>query len=236
MKKIIKITLVLVLNLILLGCSKDDSQVNNLQLIDNSSKITKLINGFDETIKSIDYSSITNNDKIGAILIENFKKQGLSIELYSNKSNTELSTIYKDFESKLNTALSYTTKEKYLNHLNVLLEDVKNSDLIILEKQLLVDKILLTKDFVNWMEILDNSKSNKINLSNKTESGWWSSWGKCAASILGGAITGGVSLGIAGAAVGTVTVPIIGTVALGVVGAIGGVIGGGLTGAAAGCS
>jgi len=65
--------------------------------------------------------------------------------------------------------------------------------------------------------------------------GWWSSWGKCVAGILGGGITGAVSGGLAGAAIGTITVPGIGTVSAGAVGAIAGGVGGVLTGAAASC-
>ncbi|MCM3227378.1 Pathogenicity island protein [Terribacillus saccharophilus] len=59
--------------------------------------------------------------------------------------------------------------------------------------------------------------------------------GQCLAGTGGGAITGGGTLGLAGAAVGTVTIPGIGTVGAGAVGAITGAVGGGLTGAAASC-
>ncbi|MCS4486102.1 hypothetical protein [Staphylococcus americanisciuri] len=66
--------------------------------------------------------------------------------------------------------------------------------------------------------------------------------GKCVSGIAGGAITGGTTLGLAGAGVGTVTLPIVGTVSGGVVGAVGGAVGavggavgGGLTGGATFC-
>lgn len=62
-----------------------------------------------------------------------------------------------------------------------------------------------------------------------------SSVGKCVAGTAGGAVTGGGTLGLAGTAVGTVTIPGIGTVGGGIVGTIAGVVGGGLTGAAASC-
>lgn len=52
--------------------------------------------------------------------------------------------------------------------------------------------------------------------------------GKCILGTGGGAITGGGTLGLAGAAVGTVTIPGIGTVGAGAVG-------GAMTGAAASC-
>lgn len=67
------------------------------------------------------------------------------------------------------------------------------------------------------------------------EKGWWESWGKCGSSILGGAVTGAVTLGLQGAGVGTVVLPVVGTVSAGAVGAIGGAIGGALTGAVLGC-
>ncbi|MCR6595418.1 Pathogenicity island protein [Bacillus halotolerans] len=59
--------------------------------------------------------------------------------------------------------------------------------------------------------------------------------GKCILGTGGGAITGGGTLGLAGAAVGTVTIPGIGTVGAGAVGAITGAVGGAMTGAAASC-
>jgi hypothetical protein len=55
---------------------------------------------------------------------------------------------------------------------------------------------------------------------------WWTSWGKCVAGTLGGAIT----VGLGGAAAGS-AVPVLGTAA----GAVVGVIGGALGGAAASC-
>ncbi|WP_448012631.1 Pathogenicity island protein [Bacillus pumilus] len=59
--------------------------------------------------------------------------------------------------------------------------------------------------------------------------------GKCILGTSGGAVTGGGTLGLAGAAVGTVTIPGIGTVGAGAVGAITGTVGGAMTGAAASC-
>lgn len=59
--------------------------------------------------------------------------------------------------------------------------------------------------------------------------------GKCISGIAGGAVTGGTTLGLAGAGVGTVTLPVVGTVGGGVVGAVGGSVGGGLTGGATFC-
>ncbi len=65
--------------------------------------------------------------------------------------------------------------------------------------------------------------------------GWWSSWGKCVAGILGGGITGAVSTGLTGAGLGTIALPVIGTVSAGAAGAVIGGIGGALVGAASSC-
>ena len=56
-----------------------------------------------------------------------------------------------------------------------------------------------------------------------TQVSWWRAWGKCAAAVSGGGITGALG----GAAAGSV-VPALGT-------SIGGAVGGALSGAAAGC-
>ncbi|MCG8476485.1 MAG: hypothetical protein MI784_13535 [Cytophagales bacterium] len=72
----------------------------------------------------------------------------------------------------------------------------------------------------------------------ESESGsgsWWSSWGKCAAGIIGGVGSGalaGASFGGAGC---TVVLPLVGTVACGAVGGVVGGISGGLLGAVGGC-
>ena len=58
---------------------------------------------------------------------------------------------------------------------------------------------------------------------------------KCILGTGGAAVTGAGTLGLAGSAVGTVTIPGIGTVAAGAVGAITGAVGGGMTGSAASC-
>lgn len=97
-------------------------------------------------------------------------------------------------------------------------------------------------DFIAIKESINFLAGNHTNLHEivfsepeVTARGWWDDWGKCASSIIGGAVTGATTLGLAGAAVGTVVLPVVGTVSAGVVGAVGGGIGGALTGAAAGC-
>lgn len=69
----------------------------------------------------------------------------------------------------------------------------------------------------------------------KLPDGWWESWGRCLAGILGGMGTGALTFGLAGAAVGTIVLPVIGTVSAGVVGAVAAAVSGALTGAATFC-
>lgn len=58
---------------------------------------------------------------------------------------------------------------------------------------------------------------------------------QCALGTVGGAGAGGLAGGLGGAAIGTVTLPVVGTVGAGAVGLIGGGVFGGMTGAAASC-
>lgn len=71
-----------------------------------------------------------------------------------------------------------------------------------------------------------NNSCNFPDSCNNEDNGWWESWGKCAAAILGGA---GIE-GLAGAGIGTI-VPGLGNLT----GAIIGAISGAFTGAVLGC-
>ena len=112
----------------------------------------------------------------------------------------------------------------------------------------------IIKDKVNGTEKAlpktgTDKDNNPVNLEyKKTEDGFWvgavtdnqnsiqtMSVGKCITGTAGGAITGGGTLGLAGTAAGTVTVPGIGTVGGGLIGGIAGAVGGGLTGASISC-
>lgn len=239
MKYISKIAFAIILSLTFFSCSEDDNKLEETQLIDNSETIAKLINSYDKTIKTVNLSNKLSDEEIGDIFIQEVKNQGLIVAKINNTLNKnsndydQSSNEYKEFALELIDASSFSSKEEYKNHLSNLLENVKGSNLNISEKQTLVDNILLTNAFVDWMETLNTT--NKSNTFSKSSGGWWSSWGKCVAGILGGAGTGALTFGLAGAAVGTVALPIIGTVSAGAVGAIGGAIAGGLTGAASSC-
>lgn len=125
------------------------------------------------------------------------------------------------------------TPIEFNNLLEELEEKILNDNMTELEKRPI---LLLIKSQQASIEFIDNNQDLfRKQVTGVKSGGWWQSWGKCAASIVGGAVTGATTLGLAGAAVGTVALPIVGTVGGGVVGVIGGAIGGGLTGAVAGC-
>ena len=239
MKYLSKITFAIILSLTFFSCSEDDNKLEETQLIDNSETIEKLINSYDKTIKTVNLSNKLSDEEIGNIFIQEVKNQGLTVSEINNTSNKnsndydQSSNEYKEFALELIDASSFSSKEEYKNHLSNLLENVNGSDLNISEKQTLVDNILLTNAFVDWMETLNTS--NKSNTFSKSSGSWWSNWGQCVAGTAGAAGTGALTFGLGGAAVGTVVLPVVGTVSAGAVGAIGGAIAGGLTGSVASC-
>ncbi len=106
------------------------------------------------------------------------------------------------------------------------------------EKQSLVSEIALMTSLVDWMEQKNEEsqwvkeKNNIVNGAQDVQTGdsnslgWWDSWGKCAAGIVGNAGLGFLAGGAAGSAF-----PLVGNIG----GAIIGTIFGGITGGAAVC-
>ena len=140
-----------------------------------------------------------------------------------------------DFVSQMATAPAFDSAEAYQNQLADLRADMLNSSISTPEKQALINRIAFMHAFVDWMGTVADSPAAEMT-SIKNCNGWWSCWGKCVAGIVGDAIVGGVGLGLEGAAIGTVTVPVLGTVSAGAVGAIAGAIGGGIAGASEACN
>jgi hypothetical protein len=88
--------------------------------------------------------------------------------------------------------------------------------------------------FINTNIDLINTGFEDPSFGGRTQ-GWWDSWGKCAAGIIGGAGSVGVGYALAGAGAGTVILPVVGTVSVAVVAGVAGAVFGGLAGAAAAC-
>ncbi len=131
-------------------------------------------------------------------------------------SNKEVAEGAKFILDKMQNACkgNFDSKEEYEYQMFRILES--NKSLLTEEEYKQFEVVLFVSS-----EILDIYLQKKI-----VTKGWWASWGKCVAGILGGAGTEG----LAGAAVGSV-VPGLGTAA----GAVVGAVSGGLTGAALAC-
>ncbi|HEY9047494.1 MAG TPA: hypothetical protein VIN08_16425 [Ohtaekwangia sp.] len=157
----------------------------------------------------------------------------------SEEESTKPNTIARQvFQDKLNSCISSSTSEdEFLIKLSKLRKEVLNDQTDNIVKSKFLSKIALFEKFVNYIQekVAFNITHTTAKEDDSKCKGWWPCWGKCAAGILGGAGTGALTFGLAGAAVGTVTLPVIGTVSAGAVGAIGGAITGGLTGAVSSC-
>lgn len=146
----------------------------------------------------------------------------------------QLSIVQKtEVEAILASINNYSSFSEFNQYLDSKFIAYHASDLSQADKTFLMTYVTLYRSSLDF--VYNNQDLFVQNPANGKVVGWWDDWGKCAASIAGGAITGATTLGLAGAAVGTVVLPVVGTVSAGAVGAIGGGIGGALTGAAAGC-
>lgn len=146
----------------------------------------------------------------------------------------------RDLEDKLSYYSSISESEDdYLWRLRTLKTEVITSSLSSVSKSKLLTRITLNEELVRYLDKADQAvrDTNGEDDDDQEEecSGWWQCWGKCVAGILGGAATGALTFGFAGAAVGTITLPVVGTVSAGTVGAVAGGVAGGLTGATTSC-
>ena len=142
------------------------------------------------------------------------------------------SPTYEDFTKKLVTInmeipLTVPAKEQEAVQRGIAIIHYSLEAIDALDKEGFFEKDATTKK-------VDKAGFLDISLLRRKQS-WWNSWGKCAASIAGSAIVTAGTLGLAGAAVGTVTLPVLGTVAGSTVGIVTGLIGGALIGARDGC-
>ena len=225
--------LTLSLGLILFSCTKEDIETNE-QLIDNSQSIAKMIESLDYTLqKSLTNPNLGNNE-LQQIFLDDAKSRGLTIiNVESQESRfytSQLSADYYSIADQITTVKQFSSKAAYKDYLIGINDQIKTSNLLLTEKQWLMDEINFMIAFVDWME--------SVNIFNaKTEGedgGWWDSWGQCVAGTVGGYFTGAVAGCGVGAAVGSPGGPLgigIGCAAGGATGAVGGA----LTGAATFC-
>ena len=122
----------------------------------------------------------------------------------------------------------------YKEGLENLLDEVSANKIDQVEKEPIM---LFLVSYKVAFDFVQNNRelSEKGSVSGRTE-GWWDSWGRCAAGIIGGAGTGGLTGLFVGVAVGTVVLPGVGTASAAVIAGAIGSISGGMVGAASSCN
>lgn len=172
-----------------------------------------------------------NNPNELNYFLSNLKSSNLKKSAFeSNNFHPEITSVVHEIELELANSSS---QEEFTLFLDNKFESVFNSKLAINNKERLL--LYITSYKVGIQFVVNNIDIIKERSNYSGARGWWTKWGKCAAGVLGGAGTGALTFGLGGAAVGTVTVPVLGTISAGLVGAVGGGIAGGLTGAAEYC-
>jgi len=247
MKKLIYgISFLAIIGITIIGCKKENfnptsnTSSNNTTIdkdnLDNESKYAELESLINNDLNQIaqelrskksnfnSQSDVTsaaeslysNNNEILTSFISNYSNT-INHQNTKNGYSDNVTNVINEIEINLNNS---TDPLSFITFLETKFNEIEASNLKDDEKDLLLQYIVIYKASITFMG------NNQDLISTDQKAGWWSSWGKCAASIVGGAAIGGLG----GAAAGSV-VPGIGTVAGGIVG----VIGGGLSGAGAGC-
>lgn len=185
------------------------------------------------------------HEQIGAMFIENAKVIGLKVRTESSSTQRSSrifsgSEEYQKFKDKLDViARNCETKESFLKELEEIKKEIFNSSkLSHFEKTDLLNVGEMMKQMAVWMEKAKEAYFDRVMWGNQVQSAlitrkksWWHRWGRCAAGILGGAISAGLGGCGVGSAVGLgfASIPGCG------VGAIIGAVGGGILGASSAC-
>lgn len=234
------------------SCEKEDLS-SEVKVKADVETISTVIEGSDVTLEAALLApQQLGDDEMVKVFSEKLKMDEVPIDGGFNERSAKVSQSmsgeYKAFKQNVYTPKEFATKGVYVIHLQALNDELLQSVILTNnEKQSLVNEIALMTSLVDWMEQKNEENQwvkRKNNVANDAQNvqpgdsnnlGWWDSWGKCAADIVGGIGSGGLG----GAAVGgvgcTVVLPIIGTVACGVVGGVIGGVSGGLLGAVVGC-
>ena len=202
-------------------------------------------------IKVMDFREFKNEISNVLTVDDNFEKafdesyDYVSALASADKRKVEKKTIYvtpyqyKVFKQIDELWYLSTSPDIYRDGLEALLAEVIASDAKVEEKNPLLTHLssqLVAHEFIESnLDLLGIENERGREAKRGGDRDWWSDWGRCAAGIVGGAGTVGLGGFLGGAAVGTVTLPVIGTVSGALVGGVGGVIFGGISGAAAAC-
>jgi hypothetical protein len=236
MKYLLRISFIASFLLILSSCNEDEATINPNQLQADTETIDKLITSFDNSVNIISSSNAKmSSEEIEEVFVGEVKAMNLNVRYGSASTSTaDYSEAFNIFAAQIADATQFASAEAYQIHLQDLDKQVRTSNMNMMEKQTLVNRIALMDAFVDWMGTLD-TPANKPGLEKAEDEGWWDSWGKCAAGTVGGAGLGALAGAGVGGAGCTVVLPIIGTVACGTVGGVVGGVSGALAGAAASC-
>lgn len=165
------------------------------------------------------------------------------ISIYSNGRTAEevinLTPVQEErIVQILNHIPNTSSLEEFLTYLDNQFNIIANEPrMLASDKDFLLSYIVSYKQtllFINTNIDLIIAGFEDPSIGGRTQ-GWWDSWGKCAAGIIGGAGSVGVGYALAGAGAGTVVLPVVGTVSVAVVAGVVGAVFGGLAGAAAAC-
>jgi|SRR5690606_6780442 len=242
------------------ACSNDDSnfeknseqeEMVSLKVTNqNTSEINKIVGVLSEIIDEKIKDPNLSDEDLATLFLDYSENMGLRVQNYQNLEEIQLSNNFAHYANDFNNT-NFNEYTDYLSHLSRLSVEV-NSDnnLNTKEKEILNYHIEFSIASLDMLQQKD-AEFNKIGLSSTTTFGngtsWWNRWGKCAAGVIGGGVTGGlvgcagigglgaVVGGAAGLGVGSVPGAVVGGVAGCVVGGVAGWIGGALTGAATFC-
>ena len=196
--------------------------------------------GYKHVTENLDkYSKAKTKDELVNQIREDFEIRE-EVKVYSLSeitSNPKLLGDSKEMNTlliKLNSGIE--SSKTYVEFLDVLATFEQGA-----RKDLSGDESKNALEYAKLFKEIMEATKNDLQFHNRFTSdyegelvGWWSSWGKCAAGIVGGTLTGGV----AGAGIGGGLGLLLGgapVVPGAIIGGIVGAIGGGLTGAAAAC-
>lgn len=226
-----------------------EKQVNS-KLKSASREIYDIVDVFSITIdKKISNPELSDNE-LGEIFLNEVKERGVKVQDVSVLKNINLSEEFASYSNKIKHS-DFDNYNNYIDYLYNLNKEIDNNDFLTFEeKNILGIQISFSLSFLDMLNI----KNSEMNFNEKSVittygngKSWWDRWGKCAAGVVGGYLTGGtagcVGVGGLGAVVGGAAGMGIGSVPGAVVGGVGGcavggaigAIGGALTGAATFC-